>query len=49
MKSWGKVLIWVAISRNLGLLWWKGLYPALSAYVQQTREELKQVHLADVG
>ena len=43
MNSLTKILIWaVVIGAVFGLLWWQGQIARLTAYVQETREELKK-------
>jgi len=38
-----KILIWVAIIGAIfALIWWKGGFKRISAYVGETREELKK-------
>ena len=43
MNSLTKILIWaVVIAAIFGVLWWQGQVARLTAYVQETREELKK-------
>ena len=38
-----KILIWAVVGAAIfGLLWWQGQVARLTAYVQETREELKK-------
>ncbi len=43
MNDLTKILIWVVVIGALfGLLWWQGQIRRLSAYVSETREELRK-------
>lgn len=43
MNDLTKILIWVAvIGAIFALIWWKGGFKRISAYVAETREELKK-------
>ena len=43
MSDLTKILIWVAVVGTVfAILWWQGHLQRLTAYVQQTREELKK-------
>ena len=43
MNDYKSIIIWVAVIGALfGFLWWKGYLRRLSAYVLETREELRK-------
>ena len=43
MSGWTNIIFWaVVIGAVFGLLWWQGQIARLTAYVQETREELKK-------